>query len=168
MPRDGYREGYRDGYDNYDSRMDGRGDGPWRGRGDYQRGHPRGGRGGPHHNRIRRDSYQSGEDDYEEDQEYDRRDPYANLMSQREKEWIIKIQLMQLHTDNPYVDDYYFTVSKHTISLCCPNLCIYICIVTCKVHPALVKQVHSRSLFFNFKWSVIRLTLSRYFTYALC
>ena len=118
MPRDGYREGYRDGYDNYDSRMDGRGDGPWRGRGDYQRGHPRGGRGGPHHNRIRRDSYQSGEDDYEEDQEYDRRDPYANLMSQREKEWIIKIQLMQLHTDNPYVDDYYFTVRKHTMSFC--------------------------------------------------
>ncbi len=34
-------------------------------------------------------------------------------------------------------------------------------IVTCKVHPALVKQVHSQSAFFNFKWSVIRLTLSR-------
>ncbi len=115
MPRDGYqREGYRDGYD-YDSRMDGRGDGPWRGRGDYQRGPPRGGRGGPYHNRVRRDSYQSGEDEYEEDLEHERRDPYANLMSQREKEWIIKIQLMQLHTDNPYVDDYYFTVSNKCI-----------------------------------------------------
>lgn len=36
-------------------------------------------------------------------------DEYAGLMSQREKDWIIKIQLLQLHTDNPYVDDYYFT-----------------------------------------------------------
>ncbi len=33
-----------------------------------------------------------------------------------------------------------------------------------EVHPALVKQVHSRSVSFNFKWSVFRLTLSRYFT----
>jgi hypothetical protein len=37
-------------------------------------------------------------------------DEYAGLMTQREKDWIIKIQLLQLHTDNPYVDDYYFTV----------------------------------------------------------
>ena len=36
---------------------------------------------------------------------------YDGLMEQREKDWIIKIQLMQLHTDSPYVDDYYFTVS---------------------------------------------------------
>ena len=38
-------------------------------------------------------------------------DEYAGLMQQREKDWVIKIQLLQLHTDNPYVDDYYFTVS---------------------------------------------------------
>lgn len=36
-------------------------------------------------------------------------DEYANLMSQKEKDWLIKIQLMQLQTDNPYLDDYYFT-----------------------------------------------------------
>ena len=38
-------------------------------------------------------------------------DEYAGLMSQREKDWVVKIQLLQLHTDNPYVDDYYYTVS---------------------------------------------------------
>ncbi len=64
--------------------------------------------------RPRRDSYQSGDEEYFED-DCDasfNRDPFANLMTQREKEWIIKIQLMQLHTDNPYVDDYYFTVRQ--------------------------------------------------------
>jgi len=38
-------------------------------------------------------------------------DEYAGLMTQREKDWVVKIQLLQLHTDNPYVDDYYYTVS---------------------------------------------------------
>jgi hypothetical protein len=41
---------------------------------------------------------------------YSGMDEYAGLMTQREKDWIVKIQLLQLHTDNPYVDDYYFTV----------------------------------------------------------
>ncbi|XP_060607298.1 protein PAT1 homolog 1-like isoform X3 [Ruditapes philippinarum] len=35
-------------------------------------------------------------------------DNYAGLMTQKEKEWIIKIQLLQLQTDNPYEDDYYY------------------------------------------------------------
>lgn len=39
-------------------------------------------------------------------------DEYAGLMQQREKDWIIRIQLLQLQTDNPYVDDYYHTVSN--------------------------------------------------------
>jgi len=38
-------------------------------------------------------------------------DEYAGLMTQREKDWVVKIQLLQLHTDTPYVDDYYYTVS---------------------------------------------------------
>jgi hypothetical protein len=38
-------------------------------------------------------------------------DEYSGLMTQREKDWVTKIQLLQLHTDNPYVDDYYYTVS---------------------------------------------------------
>ena len=41
-------------------------------------------------------------------------DEYAGLMTQREKDWVVKIQLLQLHTDNPYVDDYYYTVSSLT------------------------------------------------------
>ena len=38
-------------------------------------------------------------------------DEYAGLMTQREKDWVTKIQLLQLQTENPYVDDYYYTVS---------------------------------------------------------
>lgn len=30
-------------------------------------------------------------------------------MTRKEKDWIIKIQLIQLQTDNPYLDDYYYT-----------------------------------------------------------
>ena len=37
-------------------------------------------------------------------------DPYNGLMTRKEKDWIIKIQLIQLQTDNPYLDDYYYTV----------------------------------------------------------
>lgn len=37
-------------------------------------------------------------------------DSYANLMTQKEKNWLIKIQMLQLNTENPYVDDYYYTM----------------------------------------------------------
>eukprot|EP00090_Calanus_glacialis_P045213 TRINITY_DN8250_c0_g1_i1.p1 TRINITY_DN8250_c0_g1~~TRINITY_DN8250_c0_g1_i1.p1 ORF type:complete len:769 (-),score=302.62 TRINITY_DN8250_c0_g1_i1:299-2260(-) len=40
-------------------------------------------------------------------------DEYAGLMSQRDKQWIINIQLNQLKCDNPYVDDYYYTMYQH-------------------------------------------------------
>ncbi|KAL6474923.1 hypothetical protein MHYP_G00159630 [Metynnis hypsauchen] len=33
---------------------------------------------------------------------------YAELMSAKEKEWIIKLQMMQLQSENPYQDDYYY------------------------------------------------------------
>lgn len=53
----------------------------------------------------------------------------ASLMTQKEKDWIIKVQLMQLHTDNPYADDYYYTHwrmkqenSQDTPQLVVPNL----------------------------------------------
>ncbi|XP_052810745.1 protein PAT1 homolog 1-like isoform X1 [Mya arenaria] len=36
-------------------------------------------------------------------------DDYDGLMAQKEKDWIIKIQLLQLQTDNPLEDDYYYT-----------------------------------------------------------
>ncbi|XP_032234778.2 protein PAT1 homolog 1 isoform X1 [Nematostella vectensis] len=35
-------------------------------------------------------------------------DPYAGLMTRREKEWIIKIQLLQLTSSMPDLDDFYF------------------------------------------------------------
>ncbi|OAD52289.1 Protein PAT1 like protein 1, partial [Eufriesea mexicana] len=37
-------------------------------------------------------------------------DEYAGLMSNREKHWLINIQVLQLNTNDPYVDDYYYTV----------------------------------------------------------
>jgi len=40
-------------------------------------------------------------------------DEYAGLMSQKDKQWIINIQLNQLKCDNPYVDDYYYTMFQH-------------------------------------------------------
>ncbi|XP_017085091.2 LOW QUALITY PROTEIN: protein PAT1 homolog 1 [Drosophila eugracilis] len=39
-------------------------------------------------------------------------DEYANLMSTRDKHWLIGIQLSQLNTDTPYIDDYYYTVFR--------------------------------------------------------
>lgn len=39
-------------------------------------------------------------------------DEYANLMSTRDKQWLISIQLSQVNTDTPYIDDYYYTVFK--------------------------------------------------------
>ncbi|XP_067915943.1 protein PAT1 homolog 1 isoform X2 [Heterodontus francisci] len=37
-----------------------------------------------------------------------KKDPYSNLMTQREKEWVSKIQMMQLQSADPYLDDYYY------------------------------------------------------------
>ncbi|XP_061686056.1 protein PAT1 homolog 1 isoform X3 [Syngnathoides biaculeatus] len=36
------------------------------------------------------------------------RDPYSNLMTQKEKEWVTKIQMMQLQSTDPFLDDYYY------------------------------------------------------------
>lgn len=38
------------------------------------------------------------------------RDPYSNLMTQKEKEWVTKVQMMQLQSTDPYLDDYYYQV----------------------------------------------------------
>ncbi|XP_042364575.1 protein PAT1 homolog 2 isoform X2 [Plectropomus leopardus] len=35
-------------------------------------------------------------------------DPYCNLMTAKEKEWIIKLQMIQLQSENPYHEDYYY------------------------------------------------------------
>uniref|UniRef100_A0A4X1VP04 Protein PAT1 homolog 1 n=1 Tax=Sus scrofa TaxID=9823 RepID=A0A4X1VP04_PIG len=41
-------------------------------------------------------------------QDHLRKDPYANLMLQREKDWVSKIQMMQLQSTDPYLDDFYY------------------------------------------------------------
>nr|XP_033776858.1 protein PAT1 homolog 1 isoform X2 [Geotrypetes seraphini] len=41
-------------------------------------------------------------------QDHLQKDPYANLMVQREKDWVSKIQMMQLQSTDPYLDDYYY------------------------------------------------------------
>jgi len=41
---------------------------------------------------------------------HDTEDEYAGLMSARDKQFITNIQLNQLKCDNPYVDDYYYTM----------------------------------------------------------
>lgn len=42
----------------------------------------------------------------------DNSDEYNGLMSTKEKQWLMSIQINQLISDNPYVDDYYFTVLR--------------------------------------------------------
>ncbi|XP_029462617.1 protein PAT1 homolog 2 isoform X2 [Rhinatrema bivittatum] len=37
-----------------------------------------------------------------------RPDPYTCLMSPSEKEWVIKVQMIQLQSENPHLDDYYY------------------------------------------------------------
>ena len=51
------------------------------------------------------------EEGEEGEREVAEEEEYAGLMLQREKDWVIKIQLLQLQTDNPYLDDFYYTVS---------------------------------------------------------
>ncbi|MEQ2166098.1 hypothetical protein GOODEAATRI_024181 [Goodea atripinnis] len=59
------------------------------------------------------------------------RDPYSNLMSQKEKEWVTKIQMMQLQSTDPYLDDYYYqererdsssSKKEHTTKLITPQV----------------------------------------------
>ncbi|XP_055603326.1 protein PAT1 homolog 1-like [Uranotaenia lowii] len=39
-------------------------------------------------------------------------DEYANLMSERDKQWLLGIQLSQLNKETPYYNDYYFCVFR--------------------------------------------------------
>lgn len=41
---------------------------------------------------------------------YDECDEYTDLMTVREKQWLVNIQMLQVSTMTPYVDDYYYTV----------------------------------------------------------
>ncbi|XP_055085495.1 protein PAT1 homolog 2 isoform X2 [Periophthalmus magnuspinnatus] len=35
-------------------------------------------------------------------------DPWCNLMTAKEKEWITRLQMIQLQSENPYLEDYYY------------------------------------------------------------
>ncbi|KAF7659528.1 hypothetical protein LDENG_00296130 [Lucifuga dentata] len=35
-------------------------------------------------------------------------DPYCDVMTAKEKEWITKLQMIQLQSENPYLEDYYY------------------------------------------------------------
>nr|BAB29742.1 unnamed protein product [Mus musculus] len=35
-------------------------------------------------------------------------DAYANLMTRKEKDWVIRVQMVQLQSENPRLDDYYY------------------------------------------------------------
>ncbi|XP_036878066.1 protein PAT1 homolog 2 [Manis javanica] len=35
-------------------------------------------------------------------------DPCADLMTRKEKDWVIKVQMVQLQSENPHLDDYYY------------------------------------------------------------
>ncbi|KAI1896371.1 hypothetical protein AGOR_G00094100 [Albula goreensis] len=40
-------------------------------------------------------------------------DPHSQLMSLKEKEWIIRLQMIQLQSENPHLDDYYYQEYYH-------------------------------------------------------
>lgn len=39
-------------------------------------------------------------------------DPYCNLMTAKEKEWITRLQMIQLQSEHPYLEDYYYQVGN--------------------------------------------------------
>lgn len=43
------------------------------------------------------------------------KDEYAGLMVNREKQWLLNIQLLQVNTGTPYFDDYYYTVRMENL-----------------------------------------------------
>lgn len=61
-----------------------------------------------HHQKSRHDSNSYGRQYKDKDEP---KDEYAGLMSMREKQWLLNIQMLQLNTGMPYFDDYYYTVS---------------------------------------------------------
>ncbi|RZC34298.1 PAT1 -like 1 [Asbolus verrucosus] len=58
--------------------------------------------------RTRNDSYKH----KSEPNQTESKDEYAGLMTSREKQWLLNIQMLQLNTGTPYFDDYYYTVFK--------------------------------------------------------
>ncbi|XP_058873007.1 protein PAT1 homolog 2 isoform X1 [Acipenser ruthenus] len=44
-----------------------------------------------------------------------RLDPYSSIMSQKEKDWVIRLQMIQLQSENPHLDDYYYQAYYHKL-----------------------------------------------------
>ncbi|KAJ8981860.1 hypothetical protein NQ317_008207 [Molorchus minor] len=66
----------------------------------------------PHGHQQQRTRYDSGSYRQQQKERDEIRDEYAGLMSLREKQWLLNIQMLQLNTGTPYFDDYYYTVFK--------------------------------------------------------
>ena len=84
--------------------------------GSFERNNSRSGHefGSNGNGRVRRDS----EAEWEEWERKRELDEYAGLMTPKQKGWLRNIQTMQLATENPYRDDYYYVVSiRFTMSL---------------------------------------------------
>lgn len=43
-------------------------------------------------------------------------------MTQKEKEWVTKIQMMQLQSTDPYLDDYYYQVGFFMLPVSCAKI----------------------------------------------
>nr|CAH7719308.1 unnamed protein product [Callosobruchus chinensis] len=69
--------------------------------------------------RPRRDSREDKQRRYDYEEHHQQGgDEYAGLMSAREKQWLLNIQMLQLNTGTPYFDDYYYTVFKERKNKC--------------------------------------------------
>ena len=47
---------------------------------------------------------------------YDVKPDGSGFMTGKEKEWVIKVQLIQLHSSNPETDDYYYQVCNNEVT----------------------------------------------------
>lgn len=61
--------------------------------------------------------YERNRDHQRDHHHHNRGDPFAGLMTRRERSWLIKIQTLQLYSENPYVDDYYWMVRNFNLIL---------------------------------------------------
>ncbi|XP_072381677.1 uncharacterized protein [Diabrotica undecimpunctata] len=64
------------------------------------------------HQQKERLRHDSGSYRHHQQREQEPKDEYAGLMTMREKQWLLNIQMLQLNTGTPYFDDYYYTIFK--------------------------------------------------------
>uniref|UniRef100_A0A6P7FZE1 Protein PAT1 homolog 1 n=1 Tax=Diabrotica virgifera virgifera TaxID=50390 RepID=A0A6P7FZE1_DIAVI len=64
------------------------------------------------HQQKERSRHDSGSYRHHQQRDQEPKDEYAGLMTMREKQWLLNIQMLQLNTGTPYFDDYYYTIFK--------------------------------------------------------